>query len=151
MTVLAVDDEPIALEVLGRAIREVVPNCSLFAFTDPWEALEQVKCGSFYPDVAFLDVEMFDLTGLELAKRLKDLYNCVNISFGAPHRGHLRSSASSSHLVPGAIPLSGIPTSSSYSQLQISQTYFAILHQIPFISWNACCAAIAPSLVAVTT
>ena len=36
MTVLAVDDEPIALEVLGRAIREVVPNCSLFAFTDPW-------------------------------------------------------------------------------------------------------------------
>ncbi|WP_347132935.1 LytR/AlgR family response regulator transcription factor, partial [Neglectibacter timonensis] len=81
MTVLAVDDEPIALEVLGRAIREVVPNCSLFAFTDPWEALEQVKCGSFYPDVAFLDVEMFDLTGLELAKRLKDLYNCVNIVF----------------------------------------------------------------------
>ena len=81
MTVLAVDDEPIALEVLGRAIREVVPNCSLFAFTDPLEALEQVKCGSFYPDVAFLDVEMFDLTGLELAKRLKDLYNCVNIVF----------------------------------------------------------------------
>lgn len=81
MTILAVDDEPIALEVLGRAIREAVPSCALFTFTDPWVALEQVKGGSLCPDVAFLDVEMFDLTGLELAKRLKDLYSSVNIVF----------------------------------------------------------------------
>lgn len=81
MTILAVDDEPLALDVLCRAIRETLPHCSLFPFTDPWTALEQVKSGSFYPDVAFLDVEMFDLTGLELAKRLKDLYSNVNIVF----------------------------------------------------------------------
>lgn len=81
MTILAVDDEPIALDVLCRAIREAVPNCALFPFTDPWAALERVKGGAFYPDVAFLDVEMFDLTGLELAKRLKDIYSNVNIVF----------------------------------------------------------------------
>ena len=32
------------------------------------------------------------------------IYSCVNISFGTPHRGHLKSSGSSSHFVPGAIP-----------------------------------------------
>lgn len=81
MTVLAVDDEPIALDVLTRAIQETLPDCSLFSFTDPWIALEQVEGESLYPDVAFLDVEMFDLNGLELAKRLKDLYGNVNIVF----------------------------------------------------------------------
>ena len=65
MTILAVDDEPIALDVLCRAIREIVPDCALFHFTDPWMALDAVDCGIFCPDVAFLDVEMFDMTGLE--------------------------------------------------------------------------------------
>ncbi len=81
MTIMAVDDEPIALDVLCRAILETEPDCSLFPFTDPWTALEEVRRGSFYPDVAFLDVEMFDMTGLELAKRLKDIHGGVNIVF----------------------------------------------------------------------
>lgn len=81
MTILAVDDEPIALDALCRTIQETLPGCTLFSFTDPWVALEKIGGGKFYPDVAFLDVEMFDLTGLELAKRLKDLYPAVNIVF----------------------------------------------------------------------
>lgn len=81
MTILAVDDEPLALDALCRAIEQALPEGRLFSFTDPWSALEGVRRGSFYPDVAFLDVEMFDLTGLELAKRLKDLYSNVNIVF----------------------------------------------------------------------
>lgn len=81
MMILAVDDEPIALDVLCRAIREIEPDCSLFEFTDPWMALREVERGALRPDVAFLDVEMFDLTGLELAKRLKDLYCNMNIVF----------------------------------------------------------------------
>ncbi|MDO4270801.1 MAG: response regulator [Eubacteriales bacterium] len=81
MTILAVDDEPVALDVLCRAIRETEPDCALFDFADPWKALGAVESGGVIPDVAFLDVEMFDLTGLELAKRLKDVCARVNIVF----------------------------------------------------------------------
>lgn len=81
MTVLAVDDEPIALDVLCRAIREALPDCTLLDFADPLEALEAVKGGRCFPDIAFLDVEMFEYTGLELAKQLKDIYSGVNIIF----------------------------------------------------------------------
>ena len=37
----------------------------------------------------------------------------VNSSFPAPHRGHTQSAGRSSHLVPGAMPLSGSPRASS--------------------------------------
>ncbi len=81
IAILAVDDEPIALDVLCRAIREAVPDCVLRGFQDPWMAIEAVEQRTVCPDVAFLDVEMYDLTGLELAKRLKDRCGGVNIVF----------------------------------------------------------------------
>lgn len=89
MTILAVDDEPIALDVLCRAVRQAVPGCALSAFTDPRAALEQVKCGALSPDAAFLDVAMFDLTGLELAKLLKDVCAGVNIIFVTGHAEYM--------------------------------------------------------------
>ncbi len=89
MTILAVDDEPLALEVLCRAVREAVPGCALFPFTDPRSALEAAERGDFVPDVAFLDVEMFDMSGLELAKRLKDRCGGVNIVFVSGHAAYM--------------------------------------------------------------
>lgn len=43
-----------------------------------------------------------------------------------PQRGQIKSSGRSSNLVPGAIPHSSQPSSSSYSQPQASHTYFII-------------------------
>lgn len=50
----------------------------------------------------------------------------------APHTGQTKSSGRSSHFVPGAMPLSGSPTASSYSQPQISHTYFIFLSSFLF-------------------
>ena len=43
-----------------------------------------------------------------------------------PHRGHSKSSGRSSNFVPGAMPISGSPFSSSYIQPHAWQKYFFI-------------------------
>ena len=48
------------------------------------------------------------------------------MSLATPQSGQVKSSGLSSHLVPGAMPFSGSPFSSSYSQPQTKQTYFMI-------------------------
>ena len=48
-------------------------------------------------------------------------------SLPTPQSGHTQSSGRSSNAVPGAMPLSGSPTSGSYTYPQVSQTYFFII------------------------
>jgi two-component system LytT family response regulator len=81
MNVLTIDDEAGALEVLNRAVLEAVPNAKLQAFTSAVDALEAIRRGNALPDVAFLDVKMPGMTGLEMAKCVKDLSPCTNIIF----------------------------------------------------------------------
>ena len=71
--ILLVDDEPAALNVLERTVRQVKPDCEISKFEDPYGVLEKVYDEGYRPDVAFLDIEMYyDLTGLGLAKKIKD-------------------------------------------------------------------------------
>ena len=79
MKILAVDDEKIALEALEDALRKALTDSEIFAFRTSAEALECAGKTSF--DVAFLDIEMRDINGLELAKRLKDIKSDINIVF----------------------------------------------------------------------
>lgn len=79
MRILACDDERIPLELLTASIREARPEAELFSFNDPQELL--AFAGQGRADVAFLDIQMFGMTGLELAKRLKDLTPEINIIF----------------------------------------------------------------------
>ena len=65
MHIIAVDDERLALVV-----------CS---FRDPVKALEHLRDHSC--DVAFLDIKMRGMTGLELARRVKELRSGTNIVF----------------------------------------------------------------------
>jgi len=61
---LAVDDEPHALKLLSMYI-EKTPFLELaFATTSPWEALTFLQEGK--ADLAFLDIQMEELTGLQL-------------------------------------------------------------------------------------
>ncbi|MGN0470663.1 MAG: response regulator [Acutalibacteraceae bacterium] len=79
MNILAVDDEKLALEVLVNAIAETAPDANIYSFRKPSEAMElaaDVPC-----DIAFLDIKMRGMTGLELAKKLKDINGKVNIIF----------------------------------------------------------------------
>ena len=79
MTILAVDDEKIALERLVSAIREARPEAEVTAFRDPKAAL--AFAGENPCDVAFLDVEMREMDGISLARRLKIQRPGVNIVF----------------------------------------------------------------------
>ena len=79
MNIIAVDDESDALWCIEEAIRNAVPNCDLKTFTQPKDALEHAKW--HFVTVAFLDIEMRGMTGLDLALRLKELNPKTNIIF----------------------------------------------------------------------
>ena len=79
MTILAVDDEKLELASLEEQIRILLPDAQVLAFRKPSEALEAVKeqpC-----DIAFLDIEMKEMDGITLAKRIKRLHPDTNIIF----------------------------------------------------------------------
>lgn len=79
MNYIAVDDEPFALEDLEEALREAVPEATLTVFATPSKALAYAKTNQI--DVAFLDVEMGSISGLVLAKQLKDIQPQLHIIF----------------------------------------------------------------------
>ena len=79
MHIIATDDEQSALNVLMGAIKEAVPLGTVHGFRNPLEALEfmkETKC-----DVAFLDIQMREMSGVVLARKLKEIYPKVNIVF----------------------------------------------------------------------
>jgi len=79
MIIYAVDDEPFALALLCDSLRAVVPDAEIHDFQNPLMLLEAAE--KVIPDVAFLDIEMRQMTGLELARRLTDISSSVNIIF----------------------------------------------------------------------
>lgn len=79
MKILAVDDEPLALEMLTEAIEEAVPDAELKAFRKQTELLEEAQAKGC--DIAFLDIHMRGMNGVELAKRLKEVNPKMNIIF----------------------------------------------------------------------
>ncbi len=79
MRILAVDDETGALKLLCDAIGKACPNDELHSFTNPEDALSFAKNNPV--DTAFLDIRMFGMTGLELAKKLKSTNPRINIVF----------------------------------------------------------------------
>lgn len=69
MKAIAVDDEPLALEVV-RNLASKVPYLNLEAtFTDAFQALEYLQRESV--DLIFLDIKMPDITGLEFVTSLQ--------------------------------------------------------------------------------
>ena len=79
MKIIAVDDERIALEGLLDVIREAAPEAQLSGFEYPEDALafvDEHEC-----NIAFLDVEMTEMSGVELAEQLKLRNPDINIIF----------------------------------------------------------------------
>ncbi len=68
MRCIAIDDEPLALSIIQSYFEEYTPHNSLKCYTNPCEgicAIQQER-----PDIVFLDIEMNDYSGLELAREL---------------------------------------------------------------------------------
>lgn len=79
MNIIAVDDEQPALNLLENAIRKASPGARPACFTFAEEALAYAEQHPI--DIAFLDVEMGEMSGIELARRLIALHPKVNIIF----------------------------------------------------------------------
>lgn len=79
MKILCVDDEPLMLQMLEMAIKEAKPDADVTAFDEPEDLLDAAKEGGC--DVAFLDIHMSGMTGVELAKALKGVNPKMNIIF----------------------------------------------------------------------
>lgn len=68
MKIIAVDNEIPALNILTRAISEARPDAQLRTFHRTSDAIHAIRDEGFHPDVAFLDIEMPGMTGLELPR-----------------------------------------------------------------------------------
>lgn len=81
MKIICADNEQSALEILVRSVREASPEAEIHAYSHVSDIQKSLKEELFCADVAFLDIEMPGMTGLELAAFLKDRIHEINIVF----------------------------------------------------------------------
>lgn len=85
MKILIVDDEELGLARLQRLLTTLGYE-DLTLAKDGYEALEEIKKSHF--DLALLDINMPDITGLELAYELKAIQNNISIIFQTAYDEH---------------------------------------------------------------
>ena len=79
MNIIATDDEQLALISLTKAIEAAIPDAAVTSFR---KAKDVLAFAQDHPiDVAFLDIQMRGMSGIELAKRLKTIHPKANIVF----------------------------------------------------------------------
>lgn len=64
---IAIDDEPLALDVIEKFCQRT-GNIELKTYSNPIEGFEAIK--QFHPDIVFLDIEMDEINGLDIASQL---------------------------------------------------------------------------------
>ena len=79
MKIIVADDEQLVLDDLVQTIKQVEPDADVDQFSDPDRLLKYADTENF--DVAFLDIEMGSVSGIDVAKKLKILNPKVNIIF----------------------------------------------------------------------
>ena len=79
MRIMCVDDEPLALKMLEMSVQKAKPDAEVKSFRKPRELLEAARQDGC--DIAFLDIHMRGMNGVELAKELKGVNPKMNIIF----------------------------------------------------------------------
>ena len=82
--ILIVDDEQIVRDGAAHIIGQCMPGAELVVCSTPEEALDKVEKYIFR--IAFLDVEMPGMTGVELAKKIKKISPDTNIIFSTAYQ-----------------------------------------------------------------
>ena len=88
MNILAVDDEYYALELMKHSLEEVASGATVYLCRDVRSALSTAPEQKI--DVAFLDIHMPEMNGIELARELKRLNPAVNIVFATGFSEHMK-------------------------------------------------------------
>jgi two-component system LytT family response regulator len=70
LRILIVDDEPLGRRSVAREVKVVFPDALVEEARDGFEAL--AKVGEFLPDLVFLDVDMPELSGLDVLRQLAE-------------------------------------------------------------------------------
>lgn len=78
MYIIGVDDRTSVITMLGRMLEKIDPGGEHRFYTDPFEVIKELNKPI---EVAFLDVEMPGMDGIELAKRIVKRYQFCNIIF----------------------------------------------------------------------
>ena len=81
MKLLIVGDEALMLEEMKHIVREVRPETEIACADNDKDAINIVAHAAY--DVAFLDLKMTGMGGIELARRLKESCPDINIIFAA--------------------------------------------------------------------
>lgn len=79
MRILLVDDEELQLLRLVNTLKSVLKDEELLSFSNPDKALEEAKKNRI--DLAFLDIEMPQMNGIQLAKKLKAIHPQTKVIF----------------------------------------------------------------------
>ena len=79
MRILCLDDEELALQMLEMCVKKARPEAEVWSFDDQEALLEDAEDSGC--DVAFLDIHMRGMTGVEVAKRLKEINPKMNLIF----------------------------------------------------------------------
>ena len=88
MNILAVDDEYYALELIKHVLEETAGGSAIFLCRDVQSALQTAREQRI--DVAFLDIHMPEMNGIELARELKLLNPKINIIFATGFSEHMK-------------------------------------------------------------
>jgi two-component SAPR family response regulator len=92
MNIIALDDENLALEGILSQIRKVTPGAEINGFLLVEPAIDYARNNKV--DVAFLDIEMYDINGIEVAKQLKEIHPDINIIFSTGYKKYMEEAFS---------------------------------------------------------
>ena len=84
--VIMVDDNKVFLNDGMPIIEEVIPNAAVIGFTKPSEAVEYAKANRIAR--AFLDIEMIDVSGLDVCRRLLEINQRTNVVYLTAYRDY---------------------------------------------------------------
>ena len=84
--VIMVDDNKVFLNDGMPIIEEVIPNAAVIGFTKPSEAVEYAKANRIA--LAFLDIEMIDVSGLDVCRRLLEINQRTNVVYLTAYRDY---------------------------------------------------------------
>ena len=87
MRVLVVDDEPLALAYLEKLTSRISRVTSVVSFHSASDALLYLEHESV--DLLLLDIEMPDISGIEMAERVNVLYPDVLVVFVTGNRDYI--------------------------------------------------------------